>query len=221
MIRFEHVTKRYRLRSGSKTILGDASFDIQRGQNLAVLGVNGAGKSTFLRLISGNELPDSGRIRREGVSISWPLGFAETFHGSLSGRDNLKFACRIYSRSVEAVTDYVQSFSELGASLDEPVKNYSSGMRARLAFGLSMAFDFDVYLVDEITAVGDARFKAKCAEVFGQKLEKSDIIMVSHSMSTLKEFCSVGCVLDKGTLKFYDSVKDAIDVYNSLMKDRP
>ena len=221
MIRLENVTKRYRLRSGVKSILDNVTCDIPRGRNVGVLGVNGAGKSTFLRLISGNELPDQGRIRRAGVSISWPLGFAESFHGSLSGRDNLKFACRIYSRDVDAVTDYVLAFSELGNQLDEPVKNYSSGMRARLAFGLSMAFNFDVYLVDEITAVGDGRFKAKCAAAFTEKLEKSDIIMVSHSMATLTQYCSVGCVLRDGKLEFYDSISDAIAVYNSLMKDRP
>ena len=221
MIRFENVTKRYRLKSGVKTILENASFEIPRGRSLGVLGVNGAGKSTLLRLVSGNELPDRGRISRDGVSISWPLGFAGSFHGSLSGRDNLKFACRVYSRDVATVTDFVQSFAELGAHLDEPVNTYSSGMKARLAFGLSMAFNFDVYLVDEITAVGDARFKAKCAAMFTDKLEKSDIIMVSHSMATLAEYCSVGCVLSDGRLEFYDSIDDAIAVYNSLMKDQP
>ncbi|WP_333825790.1 ABC transporter ATP-binding protein [Pinisolibacter sp.] len=221
MIRFENVTKRYRLKAGVKTILENASFEIPRGRSLGVLGVNGAGKSTLLRLVSGSELPDRGRITRNGVSISWPLGFSGSFHGSLSGRDNLKFACRVYSRDVEAVTDFVQSFAELGAHLDEPVNTYSSGMKARLAFGLSMAFNFDVYLVDEITAVGDARFKAKCAAVFTNKLEKSDIIMVSHSMATLAQYCSVGCVLRDGKLEFYDSIDDAIAVYNSLMKDQP
>lgn len=220
MIRFKNVTKRYKLKTGTKLILNDATFDIPRGRNLGVLGVNGAGKSTFLRLISGNELPDRGRISHGGLSISWPLGFAESFHGSLSGRDNIKFACRIYSQSVERVTDYVEAFSELGKHLDEPVKTYSSGMKARLAFGLSMAFNFDVYLVDEITAVGDARFKAKCAGVFTEKLERSDIIMVSHSMSTLTQYCSAGCVLRNGNIEFYDSIGDAIDVYKSLMKDR-
>jgi capsular polysaccharide transport system ATP-binding protein len=221
MIRFENVTKRYKLRSGVKSILENASFEIRRGRSLGVLGVNGAGKSTLLRLISGNELPDRGRISRGDVSISWPLGFADSFHGSLSGRDNIKFACRIYSRDIEAVTDYVQSFSELGAHIDEPVKNYSSGMKARLAFGLSMAFNFDVYLVDEITAVGDARFKAKCATAFSEKLENADIIMVSHSMTTLAQYCKVGCVLRDGGIEFYESIKDAIAVYDSLMKDRP
>ena len=218
MIRFENVTKRYPTKTGMKSILENASFEIARGRSLGVLGVNGAGKSTFLRLISGSELPNRGRVRRDGVTVSWPLGFMETFHGSLSGRDNVKFACRVYGRRIDEVTDYVRDFAEIGAHFDEPVKTYSSGMRARLAFGLSMAFNFDVYLVDEITAVGDARFKAKCADVFSEKLERSDIVMVSHSMGTLRTYCSVGCVLREGGVEFFDTIDEAIDLYERLTK---
>lgn len=219
MIVFENVTKRYKVKSGVKTILDGATFAIPRGKSLGILGVNGAGKSTFLRMISGNELPDRGRIIRDGVSISWPLGFAESFHGSLSGRQNLKFACRVYRRNVDLVTNYVEDFAELGPHLDMPVKTYSSGMKARLAFGLSMAFNFDVYLVDEITAVGDASFKTKSAKVFSEKLEKSDIIMVSHSMQTLRKYCSIGCVLSNGSVRFYDTIDEAIGAYADLTKE--
>lgn len=217
MIRFEGVTKRYKLKDGSKTILDRASFEIPRGRSFGILGVNGAGKSTLLRLISGNELPDRGTIRRQNVNISWPLGFSESFHGTLSGRDNVKFACRIYDRNIEEVTEYVKDFAELGPHLDEPIKTYSSGMKARLAFGLSMAFNFDVYLVDEITAVGDARFKAKCAAVFSEKLENADIIMVSHSMATLQRYCDAGCVLREGRVEFFDSIRDAISAYEGYI----
>lgn len=220
MIRFENVTKRYKLGSGQKTILERASFTIPRGKSLGVLGVNGAGKSTLLRMISGNELPNSGRIIRENVSISWPLGLTETFHGSLTGRENLRFVCRVYNKSVGKVTRYVDDFSELGHHLDMPVKTYSSGMKARLAFGLSMAFDFDVYLVDEITAVGDAGFRAKCTNVFNEKLKNSDIIMVSHNMGTLNAYCSFGCVLNKGSIQFYDTIDEAIAVYKELTKEK-
>lgn len=220
MIRFENVTKRYKLKGGSKTILDGVTFEIPRGKSLGVLGINGAGKSTFLRMISGNELPDSGRVVREGVSISWPLGFADSFHGSLSGRENLRFACRVYRKNVDAVTRYVEEFSELGKHLDMPIKTYSSGMKARLAFGLSMSFNFDVYLVDEITAVGDATFRAKCTAVFNEKLENADIIMVSHSMGTLTRYCSTGCVLNNGTIRFYDTIGEAIAVYEELTKER-
>ena len=220
MIRFQSVTKRYPTKTGTKSILENATFEIARGRSLAVLGVNGAGKSTFLRLISGSELPTRGRIVRDGVSVSWPLGFAEPFHGSLSARDNVKFTSRVYGRRIDEVTDYVRDFAELGAHFDEPVKTYSSGMRARLAFGLSMAFNFDFYLVDEITAVGDARFKAKCAKVFSERLERSDIIMVSHSMGTIRTFCTAGCVLRDGHIEFFDSVDDAIDLYDRLTRDK-
>lgn len=221
MIQFENVTKRFKLNKGYKTILDNASFEIPRGRSFGVLGVNGAGKSTFLRMISGNEMPDKGFIRRRDVSISWPLGLAESFHGSLSGRDNMRFACRLYQRNFAEVTAFVEEFAELGRHLDEPVKTYSSGMRARLAFGLSMAFEFDVYLIDEVTAVGDARFKAKCSEVFNARLAKADIVMVSHSMPTLEHYCDAGCVLRNGRIELFDSIKDAIHVYRSLMKDAP
>lgn len=220
MIRFENVTKRYKVKSGVKTIFSGASFEISRGKSLGVLGVNGAGKSTFLRMISGNELPDRGRVVRENVSISWPLGFADTFHASLTGRQNLKFACRVYNKNIDKVTRYVEDFAEIGAHIDMPVKTYSSGMKARLAFGLSMAFDFDVYLVDEITAVGDANFKAKSTKVFNEKLVNSDIIMVSHSMPTLARYCKTGCVLINGSIRFYDTIAEAISVYEELTKER-
>lgn len=220
MIKFENVSKRYKLKNGWKVVLDRASFEIPRGRSLAVLGVNGAGKSTFLRLISGTELPDHGRVVREGVSISWPLGFASSFHGSLSGRDNLKFACRIYRKNVERVTQYVEDFAELGSQMDMPVKTYSSGMRTRLAFGLSMAFNFDVYLIDEVTAVGDASFRVKSQRAFNEKLSKSDIIMVSHDMSTLTRYCSTGCVMSHGSIRFYDTIEEAIAVYGELTKER-
>lgn len=220
MIRFENVSKRYRLRRGVKTILKRADFVIPRGKNLGVLGFNGAGKSTLIRLISGNELPDSGWIHRDGVTISWPLGFSDSFSGSLSGRENLRFACRVYNKSIAAVTRYVDEFAELGNQLDMPVKTYSSGMKARLAFGMSMAFNFDVYLIDELTAVGDKTFQAKCNAAFQEKLERSDIIMVSHSTGTIKKHCQTGCILDGGTLEFFPTIEEAIAVYDEMTKER-
>ena len=219
MITFSGVTKRYRQKKGMRTILEDASFTIPRGRSLGLIGVNGAGKSTVLRMIAGNELPDSGEIRRQGVRVSWPLGFAESFHGSLSGRDNVKFACRIYGQPIDRVTAYVEDFAELGTQFDNPFKTYSSGMKARFAFGLSMAFDFDVYLIDEITAVGDARFKKKCAEVFAEKLKGADIIMVSHSMKTLTSMCSMGAVLQNGRLTVYDEIADAVEYYERQQRE--
>jgi len=217
MISFRSVTKSYRVGDRRKTVLDDASFDIVRGQSLGVLGVNGAGKSTLIRLISGASMPDRGRIDRRGVRVSWPLGFAGSFNGSLTGRENLRFACRIYGASIPKVTAFAQDFAELGAHLDMPVRTYSSGMKARLAFGLSMAIEFDVYLVDEITAVGDAIFKKRCDEVFAERRKVADVIMVSHSMGTLKRFCTAGCVLDRGRLTFYPAIDSAIAAYEDIL----
>lgn len=216
MITFENVSKGYKLRNGTKLILENATFSIPRGRSLGILGINGAGKSTLLRLISGNEMPDSGHIRRNNISISWPLGFSDSFHGSLTGRENVRFACRVYGRDFHEVAAFVQSFAELGDQIEMPVKTYSSGMKARLAFGLSMAFNFDVYLVDEITAVGDARFKKKCSAAFSEKLSNSDLIVVSHSMKTLTQYCTMGCVLHDGKIQIFETIHDAISAYDQL-----
>ena len=149
------------------------------------MGVNGAGKSTTMRLIAGTELPNSGRVRRD-VRVSWPLGFAGGFHPLMTGRENVKFVARIYGADVRKTLDFVEDFSEIGDYIDAPVKTYSSGMMARLSFGLSMAIDFECYLIDEITAVGDARFQARCVGTFAERRKRADIIMVSHSMETIK-----------------------------------
>lgn len=218
MISFRSVTKSYRVGLSRKVVLDEASFDIYRGQSIGVLGVNGAGKSTLIRLISGAALPDRGRIERRHVRVSWPLGFAGSFHGSLTGRENLRFACRLYGASIPKVTAFVEEFAELGAHLDMPVRTYSSGMKSRLAFGLSMAIEFDVYLVDEITAVGDAIFKKRCEAVFAERRKVADIIMVSHSLGTLKRFCQAGCVLDRGQLTFYPEIDAAIAAYEEVLK---
>lgn len=218
MIRFHSVTKSYRLGQNRKTVLADATFSIARGRSLAVIGLNGAGKSTLLRMISGTSLPDRGRVERRGVRVSFPLGFAGSFHNEISGLDNVRFASRLYGVPVASVQRFVEDFSELGEHLMMPVKTYSSGMRARLAFGLSMALDFDVYLVDEITAVGDANFRKKCAEVFDEKRKHADVIMVSHNDGTLRRFCETSCVLDGGHLRFFDTVDDGLKAYNEVLK---
>ncbi|MEM6383167.1 MAG: ABC transporter ATP-binding protein [Pseudomonadota bacterium] len=218
MIEFEAVTKSYRVGRDRKTVLNNCSFAIPRGRSLAVIGINGAGKSTLLRMIAGTSLPDRGYIRRRGVRVSFPLGFAGSFNAELSGLENIRFASRVYDCPIDQVTDYVKDFSELGNHLSMPVKTYSSGMRARLAFGLSMALDFDVYLVDEITAVGDANFRKKCEQVFDSKREHADVIMVSHGNQTLKRFCETSCVLDRGQLTFYGTVEEGLEVYADVLK---
>jgi capsular polysaccharide transport system ATP-binding protein len=179
------------------------------------MGVNGAGKSTTMRLIAGAELPNSGRVRRK-ARISWPLGFAGGFHPQMTGRENVKFVARIYGADVRRTMDFVEDFSEIGDYIDVPVKTYSSGMMARLSFGLSMAIDFECYLVDEITAVGDARFQARCQEAFAERRKRANIIMVSHSMETIREYCDRGGVIVDGQVIMFGNVDLAIEAYNRL-----
>lgn len=176
MIELIGVSKSYKLKGVRKSILQDVSFNFPRDRNVAILGANGIGKSTLLRLIAGTEQPDSGRISKS-ISVSWPLGFSGGFNGSMTGLENIRFVARIYGEDTEAVIDYVREFSELGSSISLPIRTYSSGMKARLAFGLSMAIKFECYLVDEITAVGDPQFKRKSRDVFSSKLLNSQIIM--------------------------------------------
>ncbi|HDH9113227.1 TPA: ABC transporter ATP-binding protein, partial [Escherichia coli] len=183
MIKIENLTKSYRTPTGRHYVFKDLNLEIPSGKSVAFIGRNGAGKSTLLRMIGGIDRPDSGKIITN-KTISWPVGLAGGFQGSLTGRENVKFVARLYAKSNELHEKiaFVESFSELGKYFDMPLKTYSSGMRSRLGFGLSMAFKFDYYLVDEVTAVGDMRFKSKCLNVFNSKKEESCFIMVSHSL---------------------------------------
>ncbi|EGQ8390583.1 ABC transporter ATP-binding protein [Vibrio cholerae] len=217
MIELVNVSKSYKTPNGSKQVLKPCSMSFPKGRNIGLLGVNGAGKSTLLRMIAGSEAPTTGKIIRN-VKMSWPLGFAGGFNGSLTGYENLRFVTRIYGEDIKRVEAFVSDFSELGDYLNMPIKSYSSGMKARLAFGLSMAMDFECYLVDEITGVGDRRFQEKCRDAFKARSERASIIMVSHSMPTLKEHCDMGAVLDRGELTFYQDINEAIDVYMNLSK---
>ena len=215
MIEFRNVSKAYKIKNDKNIILDNVSFKFPESKNIGVLGVNGAGKSTLLRLIAGSEYADSGKIIRKG-RYSWPLGFAGSFHAQLTGIENLRFACRIYGCDIKYVTEFVKDFSELGKYIDEPIKTYSSGMRSRLAFALSMAIDFEVYLVDEIMGVGDTGFKKKCRAAFEKKRENSSIIMVSHSMDTIRDYSDVAFLLTGESLEIHDDVEHAIDLYNKL-----
>jgi capsular polysaccharide transport system ATP-binding protein len=215
MIQLNRIFKFYRTEGFVKIVLDHVSSTFEPGRSYGLLGVNGAGKSTTLRLIAGTELPNSGRIRRS-VRVSWPLGFAGGFHPLMTGRENVKFVARAYGADCRKTLDFVEDFSELGDYLDVPIKTYSSGMGARLAFGVSMAIDFDCYLVDEIMAVGDARFQARCREAFEQRRRNSDLIVVSHSMGTIKDYCDRGAVLVDGQMIMFESVDSAIEIYNRL-----
>ena len=212
MIAFDQVYKFYRTDGRPKVILDHVDAIFEDGHSYGLLGVNGAGKSTTMRLIAGIELVNGGRIRRS-VRVSWPIGFASGFHPMMSGRENVHFVARVYGEDPRAVSRFVAEFAEIGDYLDQPVRTYSSGMMARLAFGLSMAIAFDVYLVDEITAVGDARFQKRCAEAFDARRSHADMIVVSHSMDTIARFCDRGAVLADGRLVMYPTAREAVAAY--------
>jgi len=213
MIRLHGVTKSYRLQGGGRRlVLDDLTLDLPH-RNIGVLGRNGAGKSTFLRLISGIVDPDRGRIRRD-VRISWPVGFRGSFHGQLTGAENVRFVARLYGMDENAIIRAVADFAELGPFLHQPVRSYSSGMTARLAFGLSMSIQFDTYLVDELMSVGDANFREKSRLAFQSRLRTSRMIMVSHSMGALRQHCDCGLLIHQGKALFFDDLSDAIDAYH-------
>ncbi|RJT48454.1 ABC transporter ATP-binding protein [Rahnella variigena] len=215
MIKIENLTKSYRTPKGRHYVFKDLNVELPSGKSVALIGRNGAGKSTLLRVIGGIDRPDSGKIHTD-KTISWPVGLAGGFQGSLTGRENVKFVARLYSTpdQLREKVAFVEEFAELGKYFDMPIKTYSSGMKSRLGFGLSMAFKFDYYLVDEVTAVGDARFKQKCADLFKARHEEASFLMVSHSLGSLKEFCDVALFIGRDNLvKYFESVDEAIDTY--------
>lgn len=215
MIELRNVTKSYPVKHGLRYVLRDVSLVIPDRTNLAVLGPNGAGKSTFLRVIGGAEPADSGTIITNS-EISWPLGLTSGFQASFSGRDNVTFVCRINGLSrtdTEEVVRQVMDFAEIGEYFDMPVNTYSSGMRARLSFGLSMAFDFDVYLVDELTSVGDTLFREKAKAAFERIRKRASLIYVSHNLKTLKDSCQSALFLRDGIADFYPDIDEGLDAY--------
>lgn len=214
MITLNNVRKVYSTRQGQRTVLDGINLRVQKGEKFGILGRNGAGKSTLIRMISGAELPTSGHIHR-GISISWPLAFGGAFQGSLTGLDNLRFICRIYGAEIEPAISYVEEFSELGVYLREPVKKYSSGMRARLAFAISMAVEFDCFLIDEIVSVGDSRFHEKCHTELFEKRKDRAMIMVSHDPGYIRAHCDHAAVLVAGKLHSFDQVDDAFAFYQA------
>lgn len=196
-------------------VLSDVSFTVQRGEKLAFLGHNGAGKSTLIRLISGIELPTCGTIERS-MSVSWPVGLAGGFAPALTGNDNIRFICRIYGKNFEYIHDYVDDFAQLGKFLSEPVRTYSSGMRARLNFALSLAIDFDCYLIDEIIAVGDQRFVRRSHEELFEKRADRTLILASHSLETIRTYCARALLIHRGKAKMFDDLELALDLYSNL-----
>ena len=216
MIKIQNVYKRYHNHHGSDWVLKDINLTIPPRVSVGLIGRNGAGKSTLLRLIGGMDSPDRGEIQRH-CRVSWPIGLGGGFQGSMTGRQNVKFVARIHNHGKDSleIIKKVEEFAEIGPAFDEPVKTYSSGMRARLQFGLSLAFKFDVYLSDEATAVGDRAFKAKAKKAFADRIAQASLIMVSHGEGTLKEMCQAGIFLDNGKATWYDDITDAIKAYHN------
>ena len=216
MIRFENLSKGFRVQGRYRLVIDHLDMTLPSGKSLALLGRNGAGKTTLLEMIAGTMRPDTGRVVSDG-SISWPVGFGGSFHRDLTGAQNIRFIARIYGVDTDSLLAFVEDFAELGKFFHMPVRTYSSGMRSRLTFGASMGIRFDTYLVDEVTAVGDAAFRRKSRAVFIDRMRHSSAIMVSHSMNQLREFCDAGLVLENGQLRYFDDLEEAIAVHQALM----
>ena len=220
MIHLERLSKAFRRNGITRQILRDVSFTLPEVSGIAVIGRNGAGKSTLLRLISGALLPDAGEVQSD-ETISWPMGFGGGFHPALTGRQNVRFVARIHGRDVNALEDFVEDYTELGAAYHQPVETYSTGMRARLAFATSIGIDFDCYLVDEIIGVGDAAFRQKCQRSFRRRLRHARVLMVSHNADTLRSFCQSALLIEAGGLTWFPKLEDGLAAYEQTLGLRP
>lgn len=222
MIEVANLTKSFYYQGKKTTIFRDLSFRIETGESVAILGANGAGKSTLLRILGGIDLPDSGTIRSD-CSISWPVGLVGGFQGSLTGRENVTFVSRIYAdkSSIKEKVRYVEEFAELGVYFDRPFKTYSSGMRSRVTFGLSMAFEFDVYLIDEVTAAGDQRFREKSKHVLMERRKNADFLMVDHNLWGLKLHCDRAFLLDGGKIEVFNDLDHAVALHTERLLAAP
>lgn len=216
MITLSHLSKGFRRTDGYFPVIDDVTLSLPTGKSLALLGGNGAGKSTLLHLIAGTLRPDSGSVQVSG-SISWPIGFNGSFHRDLTGEQNTRFLARVYGVDTGDLSDFVADFAELGPQYFEPLHSYSSGMRARLSFAVSMGIPFQTYLVDEVTAVGDARFKRKSKALFRDRMARADTILVSHSEDDLRQVCNAALVLRGGRLRYFDDVTEALKHYRKSM----
>ena len=215
MIELANVSKTYVGQSLENQVLKDVNMIIRPGESIGVCGANGVGKSTLMKLISGVERPTTGTIRRS-MSVSWPIGFTQAFQASLTGADNAKFIARIYGKDERELLAFVEVFAQLGSYMSEPIRSYSAGMNARLAFGVSLAINFDCYIVDEITGVGDERFRARSEEALHERRRQGTLVMVSHDTNALFRYCDRGAVVYGGGVTFYDTIREAADVHHRL-----
>ncbi len=217
MIRFENLTKSYVVRGTRKMVINGLNTELPTGKSLALLGLNGAGKSTLMKLIAGTMRPDSGRVVSDG-SISWPVGFGGSFHPDLTGAQNVRFIARIYGVDTDELIAFVEEFAELGKHFNMPVRSYSSGMKSRLTFGASFGIQFDTYLVDEVTAVGDHAFREKSRALFQERVKTSSAILVSHEMGQIRTFCDAAVLLEDGHLTYFEDVEEAIEAHLEVIK---
>ena len=220
MIELRNLTKFYPTEHGRKYIFRDLDVTFPGGHSIGLMGRNGAGKSTLLRILGGIEAPNHGEVICD-ESISWPVGLSGGFQGSLTARDNIRFVCRVFGASkseTERIIQYVRDFAEIGDYFDLPVSTYSHGMKSRVTFGTSMAFDFDYYLIDEVLAVGDPIFRKKSAAVFKQKLEGASVILVSHNLKEIAEMCDSAIVIERGQVRVFEDVREGISFYQDTIK---
>ena len=222
MIKLDNITKSFLLSGGKRHyVFKNLSFTFPEGANIGLIGSNGAGKSTLMNILGGIDVPDRGRVITN-KSISWPVGLSGGLQGSLTARDNVKFVARVYGytgKEMQEKVRYVEEFADIGEYFDQPIKTFSSGMRSRVTFGLSMAFDFDYYLVDEAGAVGDANFKKKSMAVYKEKLKSGNVILVSHSMSEIRSLCDHIVLIDQGRAQVFENIEEGIGMYESLRKN--
>jgi len=217
VIQFDDLSKGFWLHNEYFPVIQRLNLTLPTGRSLALLGGNGAGKTTLLQLIAGTLPPDTGRVWSDG-SISWPVGFAGSFHRDLTGAQNTRFLARVYGADTDELMDFVQDFAEIGKHFHMPIRTYSSGMRSRLTFGISMGIPFDTYLVDEVTAVGDARFRRKSAAVFRERILNSSAILVNHNLNELREYCDAAIVLHEGQLTFFADLDEAVSRHQWNMR---
>lgn len=217
MIRFENLTKSFEVNGRRKVVIDNLTLTIGTGRSLALLGRNGAGKSTLMSIIAGNMRPDEGQVLSDGT-ISWPIGQTGAVHPQMTGAQNARFLARVYGVDSNELVEFVEDFARLGEHFHMPVRTYSSGMKARLAFGLSMGVKFDIYLIDEVTSAGDAAFRARSAALFHDRMATSDAIMVNHNLNDLKEFCDAALILEHGKLSYFDDLDEAIELHKRNMR---
>lgn len=215
MISLRNVCKRYRTQAGYRVVLDNVSLDFPVGKSVGILGLNGAGKSTLIRIIGDAEPPDSGHVYCD-QRVSWPLGYSGGFQGTLTARENARFVARIYGENPRYVEEFTREFSELGDYFDEPLKSYSAGMQGRFAFSVSLACNFEYYLVDEALETGDARYREKFRMAFEEKRANSSVILVSHNEQTIRRNCDMAAILHEGSLVLYEDLKEALHEYNIL-----